>query len=45
VHTFGAAVDVTLATEDGEELDLGTPFDDLSPKSQPRQRSDGPVFN
>lgn len=27
VHNFGAAVDLTIITENGEELDMGTPFD------------------
>lgn len=29
-HNYGVAVDVTLATEDGTPLDMGTPFDDFS---------------
>jgi zinc D-Ala-D-Ala dipeptidase len=35
IHSFGMAVDVTLADRDGRELDMGTPFDDLSEKSHP----------
>lgn len=29
-HNYGVAVDVTLTTEDGTPLDMGTPFDDFS---------------
>ena len=37
VHTYAAAVDVTLAkTNSGRECDLGTPFDHLGPKAEPR---------
>lgn len=36
VHTFGAAVDVTLCTAQGTELDLGTSYDALGPLAQPR---------
>jgi len=32
-HSSGATVDMTLATKDGRELDMGTPFDFFSPKS------------
>jgi D-alanyl-D-alanine dipeptidase len=35
VHTYGAAVDVTLCTASGKELDMGTPHDDLRALSQP----------
>src|SRR5258706_11355131 len=30
IHSFGMAVDVTLVDAAGAELDMGTPFDDLS---------------
>lgn len=33
IHSFGMAVDVTLAHRHGDELDMGTPFDDLTPRS------------
>jgi D-alanyl-D-alanine dipeptidase len=36
VHNYGAAVDVTLADDDGVELDMGTPFDHLGNLAQPR---------
>jgi zinc D-Ala-D-Ala dipeptidase len=32
-HSSGATIDMTLATKDGHELDMGTPFDFFSPKS------------
>jgi D-alanyl-D-alanine dipeptidase len=32
-HSRGATIDLTLATSDGHELDMGTPFDFFSPKS------------
>jgi D-alanyl-D-alanine dipeptidase len=35
IHSFGMAVDVTLADAGGEELDMGTPFDDLTELSHP----------
>lgn len=33
-HTTGGAVDLTLIDEDGNELDLGTGFDDFSDKAE-----------
>ncbi len=33
-HTTGGAVDVTLTDEEGNELDMGTDFDDFSEKAQ-----------
>ena len=35
IHSFGMAVDVTLVDRDGVELDMGTPFDDLTERSHP----------
>ena len=35
IHSFGMAVDVTLVDARGKELDMGTPFDDLSERSHP----------
>lgn len=35
IHSFGMAVDITLVDQDGNELDMGTPFDDLSERSHP----------
>ena len=35
IHSFGMAVDITLVDEKGAELDMGTPFDDLTQLSHP----------
>ena len=35
IHSFGMAVDITLVDASGRELDMGTPFDDLSERSHP----------
>jgi zinc D-Ala-D-Ala dipeptidase len=35
IHTFGMAVDVTLETRDGAELDMGSGFDEMSLASHP----------
>ncbi|KAB8036059.1 M15 family metallopeptidase [Janthinobacterium aquaticum] len=35
IHSFGMALDVTLADVAGRELDMGTGFDDLSERSHP----------
>lgn len=35
IHSFGMAVDVTIARRKGPELDMGTPFDDLTELSHP----------
>ena len=35
IHSFGMAVDVTLVDANGRELDMGTPFDDLTELSHP----------
>jgi D-alanyl-D-alanine dipeptidase len=39
IHSFGMAVDVTIAGPDGKELDMGTPFDELSERSHPALES------
>jgi D-alanyl-D-alanine dipeptidase len=36
VHNYGFALDVGLQDEDGQELDLGTPFDAFDEAAQPR---------
>lgn len=36
LHNYGAAVDLTIADADGNELDMGTGFDFFGEKSQPR---------
>lgn len=35
IHSFGMAIDITLVDASGRELDMGTPFDDLSERSHP----------
>lgn len=40
IHSFGMAVDVTLVDQQGHELDMGTPFDDLSGLSHPARESE-----
>lgn len=35
LHNYGAAVDLTISKLNGEELDMGTPYDDSSPLSYP----------
>jgi zinc D-Ala-D-Ala dipeptidase len=35
IHSFGMAVDVTICDARGRELDMGTPFDDLTELSHP----------
>jgi D-alanyl-D-alanine dipeptidase len=35
IHSFGMAVDVTLIDAEGRELNMGTPFDDLTERSHP----------
>ncbi|NQV29981.1 MAG: M15 family metallopeptidase [Candidatus Marinimicrobia bacterium] len=36
VHNYGSAVDLTIATNDGVPLDMGTPFDFFGELAQPR---------
>lgn len=35
IHSFGMALDLTIVGPDGQELDMGTGFDDLSERSHP----------
>ena len=35
IHSFGMAIDLTLIDANGSELDMGTPFDDLTVYSHP----------
>lgn len=35
IHNFGYAIDLTLSDQDAREVDMGTPFDDFHPLSQP----------
>lgn len=34
-HSTGAAIDVTLVNEDGQPVDMGSPIDEVSPRSYP----------
>lgn len=36
IHNYGAAVDLTIADENGRPLDMGTPFDYFGDLAQPR---------
>lgn len=36
IHSYGAAVDLTLMDAEGRELDMGTAYDHLGPKAEPR---------
>jgi D-alanyl-D-alanine dipeptidase len=38
-HARGSTIDLTFATADGRELDMGTPFDFFSPRSWPASAS------
>lgn len=35
IHNFGFALDLSLVDSDGNELDMGTPYDTFSPLSEP----------
>jgi D-alanyl-D-alanine dipeptidase len=37
IHSYGAAVDLTLADASGKELDMGTPYDHLGELAEPRK--------
>ena len=37
IHNYGAAVDISLTTKAGEELDMGTPFDFIGKLAHPRE--------
>jgi D-alanyl-D-alanine dipeptidase len=39
IHSFGMALDVTLLGPDGEEVDMGTGFDEMSEASHPSQEA------
>jgi zinc D-Ala-D-Ala dipeptidase len=40
IHSYGMAVDVTLVDANGNELDMGTPFDDMTELSHPALEND-----
>lgn len=37
IHNYGAAVDISICTKSGEELDMGTPFDYIGKLAHPRE--------
>ncbi|MCB9655926.1 MAG: M15 family metallopeptidase [Deltaproteobacteria bacterium] len=39
IHSYGAAVDLTLADAEGRELDMGTPYDFLGRLAEPRHEA------
>ena len=39
IHSYGCAVDLTLATADGKALDMGTSYDFFGPKAYPKQEA------
>ena len=39
IHSYGMAVDITLFDGAGKELDMGTPFDDLTELSHPQREA------
>ncbi len=41
-HSTGAAVDVTLVDEEGKAIAMGSPIDEMSPRSDPDYFSDSP---
>jgi zinc D-Ala-D-Ala dipeptidase len=36
IHNYGFALDLSVLDENGKELDMGTPYDDFTPLSQPQ---------
>ena len=40
IHSFGFAIDIGLLDETGNEVDMGTPFDDLTELSAPKLEQD-----
>lgn len=40
VHNVGFAVDVTLLDESGQEVDMGTAFDEFTPLAEPRREAE-----
>ena len=39
MHSYGVAVDLSIVDEYGKPIDMGTPFDDFSEKSEPRHEN------
>ncbi len=44
-HSTGAAVDLTLVTAAGEPVDMGSPIDEVSPRSHPNHFAAGATAN
>jgi len=40
IHNFGFALDVTLLSDSGAELDMGTGFDDFTPLAEPQREAE-----
>lgn len=40
LHNFGFALDCTLEDEHGKELDMGTGFDDFTPRAEPEREAE-----
>ncbi|MFO0723993.1 MAG: M15 family metallopeptidase [Myxococcota bacterium] len=40
IHSYGAAVDITLGSKDQDELDMGTPHDFLGELAEPRHEAE-----
>jgi zinc D-Ala-D-Ala dipeptidase len=41
-HSTGAAIDLTLVDERGSAVDMGSPIDEMSPRSQPEHYANNP---
>ena len=37
IHNYGAAIDISISSKNGEELDMGTPFDFIGKLAHPRE--------
>jgi len=40
IHSFGFAIDLSLIDTSGQELNMGTEFDDLSPLAEPKREEE-----
>lgn len=40
IHSYGCAIDLTVAREDGSPLDMGTPYDWFGPEAEPQNELD-----
>lgn len=39
IHNYGCAIDLTVASDDGKPLEMGTPFDHFGVEAQPRKET------